>query len=209
MISLTHLNVSHNHLESLSLSKKDMGSLTYLDVSHNQLSSFMCWRSLIHLDISNNNLTSLSDCLKDMNSLSVLAISHNRLTYLPRFLQNMDSLKEIRISYNQFECKCDLVWLEYSISRNSDTGNKGRSIYIPDYSVTTCRMDSGKFIAIYQMIGKAMGCEKRKQYFYMSLAEIITSIMLFMLLTECVNCFLPSNDHHLTWLINCKNKCTA
>ena len=65
------------------------------------------------------------------------------------------TLKDVRISFNKFECKCDITWLKYWILSKMDI--------IADYDETKCKLGS-KFPLIAVMPESAMGCIKPNYY---------------------------------------------
>ena len=97
-----------------------------------------------------------------MNSMTHLDISYNQLTTLPKFLQKMGSLKEIRISPNKYVCSCELKWLWKWKSNPT----------VPDWRMTSCKMDSGETIIIFDINERAMGCIENRSTAYQLLAMI-------------------------------------
>ena len=155
---ISFLDMSHNKLVSLPTSIQNMTQLSQLNISHNHLTyispSIKNMNSLTHLDISHNQLTSISPSIKNMKSLTHLDLSYNQLTTLPKFLQKMGSLKEIRISPNKYVCSCELKWLWKWKSNPT----------VPDWRMTSCKMDSGESIVIFDINETAMGCNENTAY---------------------------------------------
>ena len=158
IISLVRLDLGYNQIESFPETIPETTSLTHLNVTHNCIKSISLavqnMISLIHLNMSYNHIKSLPRAIQKMTSLTHLDLSHNHIMFLPRTIKHM-TLKDVRISFNNFECKCDITWLKYWILSNLDI--------IADYEETKCKLGS-KSPLIAAMPESAMGCIKTKYY---------------------------------------------
>ena len=159
IISLVRLDLGYNQIESFPETIPEMTSLTHLNVTHNHIKSISLavqnMTSLIHLNMSHNHIKFLPKTIQKMTSLTHLDLSHNHIMFLPRTIKDMTSLKDVRISFNSFECKCDITWLKYWISHNLEI--------IQDNRETKCKIGS-KFTPISIMPERAMGCIKPNYY---------------------------------------------
>jgi hypothetical protein len=79
--SLTHLDLSDNHLGEL---PSTVGLLT----------------QLTQLSLDNNRLTALPDALMTVTTLTVLSASKNRLAVLPSGLGELQRLRQLKVSHN-------------------------------------------------------------------------------------------------------------
>ena len=159
IILLVRLDLGYNQIESFPETIPETTSLTHLNVTHNHMKSIslavLNMTSLIHLNMSHNHIKFLPQTIQKMTSLTHLDLSQNHITFLPRTIKDMTSLKDVRISFNNFECKCDITWLKYWISHNLEI--------IPDNKETKCKIGS-KLTPISIMPERAMGCIKPNYY---------------------------------------------
>jgi Leucine-rich repeat (LRR) protein len=119
LLSLAHLNLSCNSLQTLGKEIERCQHLCTLDIQHNQLSSLpnleACTR-LQELLADNNQLESLLG-IEHCTQLSRLSAENNRLTSLPN-LEACTRLQELYLSHNQLKslvgiATCiHLLWLK-------------------------------------------------------------------------------------------------
>ena len=107
--------------------------------------------NLSKLNLSSNQIEWIPDAfLQQFTQLSSLDVSHNKLKSLPRILENMTSLSEIRISGNSFECYCQDTWITDWVVKNLEV--------IKDVHSEKCEMESGSRIEIKYASRVKMGC---------------------------------------------------
>ena len=114
---------------------------------------------LTKIDISGNSLTNISNEFIALyancgSRLSLLDISRNNLKMLPRHIQNVSSLRNLRLSGNPFTCSCGNIWIKDSLN-NSDA--------IDDSTNVTCTMPSGEEIRMIDVNPKLVGCPSPKK----------------------------------------------
>lgn len=104
---LSHLDLSHNRLETLPESFGLLFHLKTLILRHNCLSSlpasFVYHVKLEKVDLSDNFLRDLPDDLGRMESLTKLNLSNNRLKVIPVSLGNCKTLKVILAFGNKMQ----------------------------------------------------------------------------------------------------------
>ena len=107
------------------------------------------------LDLRANRVERLSrdfiEVFVQASQLLSMDISDNKLTSLPPNIKNISSLNELRISGNQFKCRCDSIWMKDWILDN-------KTEVVRDHNSVKCQMPSGKWISIIKMREVDMGC---------------------------------------------------
>ncbi|XP_063296985.1 transforming growth factor beta activator LRRC33 [Pelobates fuscus] len=133
--TLTHLDLSDNHIQSLSSLQDTSRTLLFLSLRNSLPSNlsdvFSTYQNLRYLDLSENNLTNFPRSLTGL-SLKSLDLRKNNLTFLPLYDRYENLLKTLNVVYlskNPFDC-CELSWL--------DVLRKSGSINIPDLLHVTC-----------------------------------------------------------------------
>ena len=133
----------------------------WLLISGNNISSFnqeILQNSFLpyitKLDISDNRFDNISNEFIDLftcSRLSFLDISNNNLTMLPSNIQNISSLRDLRLTGNSFQCNCENFWMKDWLNN---------SIIIEHFTNITCTKPglSGEEIRMIDMNPKDMDC---------------------------------------------------
>ncbi|KAM8954006.1 transforming growth factor beta activator LRRC33 isoform 1-T1 [Pelodytes ibericus] len=134
--TLTHLDLSSNHVQSLHSLLDTARTLQDLSLRNslpnNFTADFSTYHSLRFLDLSENNLTNFPESLIGL-SLQCMDLRRNNLTLIPlysRYQQLLRTLNTVYLSNNPFDC-CELSWLNVL--------RKYSSINIPDLPQVTCK----------------------------------------------------------------------
>jgi leucine-rich repeat kinase 1 len=106
--TLKHINVSHNKMESLPASFKQLCFLIHVDVSHNQLKELPSnWGTSVMktLNASHNYLTEFPVGTEGMlsGSLKELDLSHNQLSKIPWSIPRLAHLITLNLSHNHLQ----------------------------------------------------------------------------------------------------------
>ena len=191
------LILSGNNISSLSqktLRNPFLPYLTQLHISGNSLGN-----------ISNNFFDVFSNCL---SRLSFLDISNNNLTTLPRNIQNISSLKNLRLAGNPFQCNCDNMWMKDFLNSSDiieDSGNITCTLSLQE-EILMIDMNSedqdcpspGIGPNIWKILGTILisnystanchcQCQVAKKGIFMS-AIILSAILIFVLLVLVIIC---------------------
>ena len=100
MNSLTYLDVSHNHLDSLNGIQR-LTRLSVLNASHNQLVSIEFTEKLVHLKalILNHNRISMIENIGHLKELNTLILSNNHIEKI-QGIKGLIQLKKLSLAHN-------------------------------------------------------------------------------------------------------------
>ena len=143
-------------------------NLDWLIVSGNNIRSFdysilnkTFMKHISKLDLSSNNISSISsefiDVFIEDENLKYFDVSNNNLKNMPKNIQNVTSLKKLRIQGNQFQCECDNIWMKDWILSNTDL--------VDNYKTIECEYAAGKVKPIIQVDRVTLGCISREAPF--------------------------------------------
>ena len=111
-------------------------------------------RHISKLDISSNNMKNISNELIEIfiksENLKYLDVSNNKLTSMPKNIQNLSSLHEIKIYGNELICNCDNLWIKNWVLNNTDL--------ITDCKTVECVKPDNKPIPIIKINKADLGC---------------------------------------------------
>ena len=134
-------------------------NLTSLTIQNPQQTEIL--KNLSELDFYNNKIRNISSQFWDMfiksHNLLYLNLSKNELITLPKSIQNISSLQNLKITGNQFKCSCENMWMKHWFLNETDL--------IEDYESVLCQMTSGKWIPIVKMDKADLGCVSNVEEF--------------------------------------------
>ena len=105
---------------------------------------------LTTVDLSQNNLHHISDKIFNLfTHCYSLDVSNNNLTTLSENVQNIKSLKNLKISGNTFRCQCNNLWIRDWLKRSEITN---------DYPNVTCDWPSGERIYLDHLDEEDLDC---------------------------------------------------
>ena len=111
-------------------------------------------RHISKLDISSNDMKQISNELIEIfiksEKLKLLDVSNNKLTLLPKNIQNLSFLHEVKIHGNELICNCDNLWMKDWFLNNTDL--------ITDYKTIECIKPDNKPIPIIKINKEDLGC---------------------------------------------------
>uniref|UniRef100_A0A8C5MQV3 Negative regulator of reactive oxygen species n=1 Tax=Leptobrachium leishanense TaxID=445787 RepID=A0A8C5MQV3_9ANUR len=145
--TLTHLDLSENHVKDLSPLQDTCRTLHFLSLRnslpYNLSLDFSSYQNLRYLDLAENNLTNFPTSLIEL-SLQSLDLRQNNFTSLPLYNTYHGLLRTLNVLYlskNPFEC-CELSWL--NVLKESS------SINIPDLPQVSCNF-SNHFMLVQRL----------------------------------------------------------
>ncbi len=114
MRSLKVLDLTGNRFTEIPRSLLNSGHLSALNLSYNRLQKLPDspgrLGSLKILSLRGNRITSLPESWYDFGSLRVLDVAMNRIAELPARLELPQSLKDLRLSYNDLPASDEAMW---------------------------------------------------------------------------------------------------
>ena len=118
-----------------------------------------------------NNISSkVLDIFVQSSSLDILDLSFNDLSFIPKNIRNITSLKSLNILGNKFKCTCDNMWMKDWILDNDNI--------VQNYKDIKCKMKGQKWFQIVQMNEVDMGCFPNGSF---AVWKILGQIMIFRL----------------------------
>ena len=132
-ISLQEIKFTHNEARRIPKSIPISPSLTHLDLSHNRLESLDLsgMTQLVSLKLANNRFKEPPEYIKTLDDLRVLDLSSNGFTEFPALITEITSLVDLDISFNAIEEIPENVGNMCNLSRLIITNNKLKTPFPP------------------------------------------------------------------------------